>query len=87
MQENIILCVLGITLKTRHSYSETSLWEIAKNKKILGVTIDNKLNFKGQINELCKKTSQKIAALSRLSSYLHKSEKKLIFDSIIKSQF
>ena len=83
MQENIILCVLGITLKTRHSYSETS----SKEQKILGVTIDNKLNFKGQINELCKKTSQKIAALSRLSSYLHKSEKKLIFDSIIKSQF
>ena len=31
MQENVI-CVLGITLKTKHSYSTTSLWKIAKNR-------------------------------------------------------
>ena len=34
-----------------------------------------------------KEASQNIAALSRLPSYLHKSEKKLIFSSIIESQF
>ena len=79
--------VSGITQKTKHSYSITFLWKIAKNKKILGVIIDNKLNFKSHISELCKKASQKIAALSRLSSYLHNSEKKIIFNSIIKSQF
>ena len=61
--------------------------ENSKERKILSVTIDNKLNFKSHISELCKKSSQKIAALSRLSSYLHNSEKKLIFNSIIKSQF
>ena len=65
MPENVILCVLGITLKTKYSYSITSLWKIAKNKK----------------------SSQKIAALSRLSSYLHNSEKNLIFNSMIKSHF
>ena len=63
------------------------LMENSKKQKILGVIIDNKLNFKSHISELCKKASQKIAALSRLSSYLHNSEKKLIFNSIIKSQF
>ena len=63
------------------------LMENSKKQKILRVTIDTKLNFKSHINELCKKASQKIAALSRLSSYLHNSEKKLIFNSIIKSQF
>ena len=63
------------------------LMENSKEQKILGVIIDNKLNFKSHINELCKKASQKVAALSRLSSYLHNSEKKLIFNSIIKSQF
>ena len=52
--------------------------ENSKEQKILGVTIDNKLNFKSHISELCKKASQKIATLSRLSSYLHNSEKKLI---------
>ena len=63
------------------------LMENSKEQKILGVIIDNKLNFKSHISELCKKVSQKIAALSRLSSYLQNSEKKLIFSSIIKSQF
>ena len=84
MQENVILCVSGITLKTKHSNFITSLWQIAK-KKNLCVAIGNKLNFKNQIIELCKKASQKIAALSRFSSHLHNSEKKLIFNSIIKS--
>ena len=35
MRENVILCVSGITQKTKHSYSRTSLWKIAKNKKFL----------------------------------------------------
>ena len=59
----------------------------SKDQKILGVTTDNKLHFKSHISELCEKASKKIAALSRLSSYLHNSEKKLIFNSIIISQF
>ena len=63
------------------------LMENSREQKIIGVIIDNKLNFKSHVSELCKKASQKIAALSRLSSYLHNSEKKLIFNSIIKSQF
>ena len=61
--------------------------ENSKEQKILGGAIDNKLNFKSHISELCKKASHKIATLSRLSSYLHNSEKKLMFNSIIKSQF
>ena len=61
--------------------------EKSKEQIILGVIIDNKLNFKSYISELCKKASQKIATLSRLSSYIYNSEKKLIFNKIIKSQF
>ena len=63
------------------------LLENGKKQKILGVIIDNELNFKSHMSEFCKNVYQKIAALSRLSSYLHNSEKKLIFNSIIKSQF
>ena len=44
--------------------------EKSKEQIILGVIIDNKLNFKSHISELCKKASQKIATLSRLSSYI-----------------
>ena len=56
----------------------------SKEQNILGVIIDNKLKSNKWI---CKKASQKLAALYRLSSYLHNSEKKIIFNSITKSQF
>ena len=55
------------------------LVENSKEQKNLGVTIDNKLNFKSHINELCKKASQKVSALSKLSGYLYNSEKKINF--------
>ena len=61
--------------------------ENSKEQKILDVVIGSKLNFKSHISELCKKPSQKVAALSRLSSYPHDAEKKLIFNLIIKLQF
>ena len=34
----------------------------SKEQKIIGVIIDNKLNFKSHISEMCKKSSQKVAA-------------------------
>ena len=59
----------------------------SNEQKILELIIDNKWNFKSHINKLCKKDTQKIGALCRLSSYLNNSEKKIIFNSIMKSQF
>ena len=50
-----------------------------KKKKILGITIDNRPTFSSHIRELCKKASQKISALSRISNQLKNSEKKLSF--------
>ena len=50
------------------------LMENSKEQIILGVIIDNRLNFKSHTSELCEKISQKIAALSILSSYLNSSE-------------
>ena len=76
---------LGNNTKNETFLFHNILMENSKEKKILGVIIDNKLNFKSHVSELCKKPSQKIAALSRLSSYLHSSEKKVIFNTIIKS--
>ena len=59
----------------------------SKEQKILGVTIHNKLNCKSHIKALCKKVSQKIGALLRLPNYLNDSEKKLVFNSVVKSYF
>ena len=59
----------------------------SKKHKILGVAIDNKLTFKSHINNLYKKASQKVGALCRLSNHLNGSQKRLAFNSIVKSQF
>ena len=78
---------LGNNTENETFLFQNILMENNKEQKILGVLMDNKLNFKSHITELCKKTFWKIATLSRLSSYLNDSEKKLIFSSIIKSEF
>ena len=58
----------------------------SKEQKILGVTIDNKLTFKSHIKNLYI-ASQKIGDLSRLSNHLNDSQKRLVLNSIVKSQF
>ena len=47
----------------------------SRENKILEITIDNELKFKSHVKNLCKKASQKIWALSRLTNYLNDSEK------------
>ena len=84
MQENVIL---HVSETKRKFLFKNIVMENSKEQKILGVTIGNKLNLESHASELCKKISQKITAFSRLSSYLHNSKKRLIFNSIIKSQF
>ena len=45
--------------------------KLRKEEKILGVIINNKLRFKSHVKNLCKKSSQKIWALSSLINYLN----------------
>ena len=56
----------------------------SNEEKILGITIDKKLTFKCHIKILCKKAAQKTGALSGLLNHLNDSQKRLIFNSIIK---
>ena len=55
--------------------------------EILGVKIDNNLNFNNHINLISRKAGQKLSALLRISSNLNMKQKKLLYKSIIKSQF
>ena len=56
-------------------------------EKILGVIIDNELNFDPHIKSMCKKTAQKLGLLSRVSPLLDPEKKRLAFNVIIKSHF
>ena len=61
--------------------------ENSELKTLLGIQIDNKLNFENHIKSLCSKASQKLGALQRFSNLLDAQKKNLLFSSIIKSQF
>ena len=54
---------------------------------ILGITIDNKLNFDSHMRKMCKNSGQKLNALSRISTFLHKDQKSITFNAMIKCQF
>ena len=54
---------------------------------ILGIKIDNKLNFNVCIDNICKKASKQINALKRMKYYLDKDSKKILYNSYINSNF
>ena len=49
--------------------------------------IGNKLNLESHIKTLCWKPSKNLGALQRISNFLDKLRKKLLFNTILKSQF
>ena len=57
------------------------------NKKLLGITIDNKLSFDEHVGLLCNKASQKLHALARISHYMDIKQRQIIMKSFINSQF
>ena len=59
----------------------------SKCEKLLGIKIDNMLTFDDHVSELCKKASQKLHALTRVSQYMNFAQRKLIMRAFISSQF
>ena len=43
----------------------------SKTPKLLGRSVDKNLSFKGHVESLCKKASQKLHALSQISNYIN----------------
>ena len=54
---------------------------------LLGIKIDDKLNFNEHVSKLCKKGNQKLHALARISKYMNKDKLKLIMKAFMTSQF
>ena len=58
-----------------------------KSVKLLGVTIDQKLNFSEHVENLCRKASMKLHALARVSKYMSINKRRIIMKAFIESQF
>ena len=54
-----------------------------KQEKVLGLTLDNKLNFATHLLNISKDASKKFNALTRVQKYMTTDQKRLIFSSFI----
>ena len=61
--------------------------ENSNSQKLLGVTIDRKLNFNEHVTNLCDKASKKIQALTRIFPYIPQTQKRLLMNAYFMSQF
>ena len=55
--------------------------------KVLGVTLDNKLNFSHHVSVICTKAARQLNALARISGFLSTTSRMIIYNSFINSNF
>ena len=61
--------------------------ECSQVVKLLGVNIDNKLNFNEHISKICKKVGHKLHALARVSYHMTTGKLRILMKAFIESQF
>ena len=57
------------------------------SEKFFGIKIDNKLTLEEYVEGLCKKASQKVSAVARISSLMRFEQRKRIVNLFITSHF
>ena len=58
-----------------------------KTVKLLGIKIDNKLDFNEHIYNIYKKASLKLHALARIAPYMNKEKLRILMKTFIDAQF
>ena len=71
---------VNITLGSEVIESENSI-------TLLGINIDNKLDFKNHVSGLIRKGNQKLHALARISKHIDQAKLKILMKAFIESQF
>ena len=74
--------VIGISINIG-----TSVIKDSKEEKLLGVLIDQKLNFKQHLNTVCRKGSQELNTFARASIYMPEEKTRMVMEAFIMSQF
>ena len=88
MKPNADKCHLLLSENTKHVACINHI-QIENNtsEKLLGVITDSDLKFDLHVNNLCKKGTQKLNALPRISGYMDSSKKRTILKAFITSHF
>ena len=65
---------------------DVKIWE--KNSvKLLGLTVDNNLNFDTHLTDLCQKAGSKLSALTRVFRFLNLDKRRILIKAFFESQF
>ena len=59
----------------------------SKSVKLLGITIDNKLNINEHVSNICDKVSQKLHILARVAVFINIGKLRILMKAFIESQF
>ena len=60
---------------------------LSQHVKLLGITFDEKLNFDVHVNNICKKASRQISAISRIAKYLNTNCLYKMYNAFVRSNF
>ena len=82
----IVLAKSRETISTTFHINDKEI-ESKDSIKLLGITIDDKLNFNSHISKLCNRASRQLNTLFRFNNYLTPQTKKLAVDSFLFSNF
>ena len=66
---------------------ENSYIESEDKQVLLGITVDSSLTFENYINSICKKASQKLNVLARITPYMNIQKQGTTMKSFVTSQF
>ena len=61
--------------------------EITSSVKLLGISLDNQLNFIGHIENICKSASNQLNVLVRSKTFLGFEQKRILINSFLLSNF
>ena len=59
----------------------------SNSEELLGVVIDSKVTFAKHIENLCRKTNQKLHALARVANFMTSEKRRLVMKTFVFSQF
>ena len=68
-------------------YIDSQIISPDKTLKMLGVTLDDKLNFNEHVRNICKTASRQINALKRISKFLNEQCRMNVYKSFINANF
>ena len=78
---------LGFNKPITDFFLENTIIKNIREEKILGIVIDNNLNFKSHMKKIYVKTNQKLSALAGISKLTTPTQKKKLINFFINTQF